>query len=46
MVGGMPMGAGGAGGRDEEERERYAWLMEDEDVWGAHTDAPPPIISE
>jgi hypothetical protein len=39
------MGAGQAGS-GEDERERTAWMVEDEDVWGAHTDAPPPIISE
>jgi hypothetical protein len=44
MAPGM-MGAGQAGS-GEDERERTAWMVEDEDVWGAHTDAPPPIISE
>jgi hypothetical protein len=45
MMGGGMMG-GGQSGQDEEERERTAWMMEDEDVWGANTDAHPPIISE
>lgn len=38
----MPM-RGGAGGNDEDERERSTWLEEDDDVWG-EADAPPSVI--
>jgi hypothetical protein len=34
---------GGAGGNDEDERERSTWLEEDDDVWG-EADAPPSVI--
>ncbi|MFB4301401.1 hypothetical protein [Actinomadura sp. NTSP31] len=43
-MGGMPMGHGGHGGGEEEERERTTWLSEDEDVWGADDDTAPPVI--
>ncbi len=42
-MGGMPMGHGAQGGK-EEERERNTWLTEDEDVWGADDDTAPPVI--
>ncbi|WP_149263103.1 hypothetical protein [Actinomadura sp. K4S16] len=42
-MGGMPMGQGAQGGKDEE-RERNTWLTEDEDVWGADDDTAPPVI--
>jgi hypothetical protein len=42
---GMPMGGmGGAGGGQEQDRERTTWLTEDEDVWGGDDDVAPPII--
>jgi hypothetical protein len=45
FTGGMPMGMGGGnqGGKGEE-RERQAWLSEDQDVWGSDDDITPPII--
>lgn len=43
MMGGM--GAGGMGGNEGGQNEqRNTWLEEDEDVWGADDDAPPPVI--
>jgi uncharacterized protein YukE len=44
MNGGMPMGMGGAGHDQAEERERTTWLTEDEDVWGGDGDVTPPVI--
>ena len=41
---GMPMGAGGGHGGEEQERERTTWLTEDEDVWGGDGDVAPPVI--
>ncbi|SHH05911.1 hypothetical protein [Streptoalloteichus hindustanus] len=43
---GMPTSPGmpGAPGKQEQERERATWLVEDEDVWGANPDAPPGVI--
>jgi hypothetical protein len=35
---------GGHGGSEEKDRQRSAWLAEDEDVWGADVDLPPPVI--
>jgi uncharacterized protein YukE len=41
---GFPMGGAG-GAAAERERRRYAWMYEDEDVWGADgTDCVPPVI--
>lgn len=46
--GAMPMGAGMGGGAHGQEsggeQQRNTWLEEDEDVWGADDDAPPPVI--
>jgi uncharacterized protein YukE len=37
----------GAGGRDEQpERNRLAWLGEDDDFWGAGEPAVPPVIGD
>lgn len=41
---GMVPPMGGAGGQDEQERERSTWLTEDEDVWGLDNNLPPPVI--
>jgi len=41
----MPMaGAGAHGAGEGKEQQRNTWLEEDEDVWGADGDAPPPVI--
>jgi hypothetical protein len=42
----MPMGAGAGagGGKEGKERQRQSWLSEDDDVWGADTDAPGPVL--
>lgn len=37
-----PGGLGARGAMDED--ERTTWLQEDEDVWGANTDAPPGVL--
>lgn len=45
-LGGMPMvplGAAHPGGQGAA-RERTTWLTEDEDVWGADSDAPPAVL--
>jgi len=39
MMGG---GHGGHGSGDGD--DRMTWLQEDDDVWGAGNDAPPPVI--
>lgn len=46
MRGGMMpmMGAGMAGQDGGQEQQRNTWLDEDEDVWGADDDAPPPVL--
>ncbi|GAB3427461.1 WXG100 family type VII secretion target [Flindersiella endophytica] len=44
MMGGGMGGAGGGMGEDGQEAQRNTWLEEDEDVWGADDDAPPPVI--
>ncbi|MEZ0112526.1 hypothetical protein ABH920_006548 [Catenulispora sp. EB89] len=44
---GYPGGMGGMGhgaGKDGEERQRQSWIPEDQDIWGADTSAPPPVI--
>jgi len=42
----MPMApmAGAGGGKDRGERQRAAWLAEDEDVWGAADDGGDPVL--
>jgi hypothetical protein len=41
----MPMAPfGGMGGQGGQERERSAWLSEDEGIWEAGTHAVPPVI--
>ena len=41
---GFPMGGAGAG-QSERERRRYAWMYDDEDIWGADgVDCVPPVI--
>jgi hypothetical protein len=40
----MPPMMGGAGGQQGQDRERSAWLTEDEDIWGADDDVAPPLI--
>lgn len=32
---GMPMGSGGSGGSQDQERQRQAWMNEDKTIWGA-----------
>lgn len=39
----MPM-AGGMGGQSQQDRERSAWLTEDEDIWESDDDVAPPLI--
>jgi uncharacterized protein YukE len=41
---GFPMGAGGSGKRDEQDRNRDAWMNEDADVWTGGSDAVPSLI--
>ncbi|MBS2538655.1 hypothetical protein KGQ20_38505, partial [Catenulispora sp. NF23] len=44
---GYPGGMGGMGhgaGKDGEERQRQSWIPEDQDIWGADTNVPPPVI--
>jgi len=41
MLGGARGGGTADGG---EEHLRSTWLSEDEDVWGADADVPPPVI--
>jgi len=43
VAGGAPMGAGHGGG-SEGGADHSTWLNEDEDVWGADSDAPPPVL--
>jgi hypothetical protein len=38
-----PMGARG-GSKDPAEADRSSWLVEDEDVWGVGTGAPPSVL--
>jgi uncharacterized protein YukE len=41
---GLPMGGAGAS-QSERERRRYAWMYDDEDIWGADgVDCVPPVI--
>lgn len=41
----MPMMGAGMGGHDAgQDQQRNTYLEEDEDVWGADDDAPPPVI--
>jgi hypothetical protein len=42
----MPMApmAGAGGGKDRGERQRAAWLTEDEDVWGADADGGDAVL--
>jgi len=35
---GMPMGAGGGGGSQDKERQRQAWMNEDQNIWGLPDD--------
>jgi hypothetical protein len=39
----MPM-AGGMGAQSQQDRERSAWLTEDEDIWESDDDVAPPLI--
>jgi hypothetical protein len=39
----MPM-AGGMGGQNQQDRERSAWLTEDEKIWESDDDVAPPLI--
>jgi hypothetical protein len=39
----FPMG-GGASGQQDKERQRQAWMNEDEDIWGLPKDNIPPVI--
>jgi hypothetical protein len=39
-----PMGAGAGGGKDSKERQRKAFLNEDDDVWGADGGEAPPVL--
>ncbi|GAA4505341.1 hypothetical protein GCM10023191_060900 [Actinoallomurus oryzae] len=39
----MPPMMGGQQGQSQD-RERNAWLTEDEDIWGADDDMAPPLI--
>jgi hypothetical protein len=44
---GMPMippGAGMGQGGQKQDRQRGSWLPEDEDVWGANSDASDPVL--
>lgn len=44
---GMPMSPGmgaGSGGKENKERQRQSWLPEEDDIWGADTDAPGPVL--
>ena len=38
---GFPMAGAGAGNQSEKERQRHAWMYEDEDIWGGPTDCVP-----
>jgi hypothetical protein len=38
------VGAPGSGDRGQVDADRSTWLIEDEDVWGARTDAAPPVL--
>ena len=40
---GMPMGGSGSGQQDKE-RQRQAWMHEDEDIWGVPKDDVGPVI--
>lgn len=40
---GFPMTGVGAG-QSEKDRQRQAWMYEDEDIWGLPTDCIPPVI--
>jgi hypothetical protein len=41
---GFPMGGAGTG-QSERERRRYAWMYDDEDIWGTDgVDCVPPVI--
>ena len=39
-----PMGAGAGGGKESKERQRKAFLTEDDDVWGADGGEPPAVL--
>jgi hypothetical protein len=43
---GMPMspGMGAGGGKENKERQRQSWLPEEDDIWGAESDAPGPVL--
>lgn len=43
-VTGMPMGAGAGHGAGGEGETHSTWLNEDDDVWGADSDAPPSVL--
>ncbi len=40
----MPPMMGGAQGAGKQDRERSAWMTEDENIWGADDDVAPPLI--
>jgi hypothetical protein len=44
--GGIPMSpmGGAGGGKENKERQRQSWLPEEDDVWGADTDAVGPVL--
>jgi hypothetical protein len=42
-MGMMPM-TGDAGGGQDKERQRRAWMNEDDDIWGVPRDNVPPVI--
>lgn len=35
---------GGAGSQQEQERQRYAWMNDDDDIWGVPAEGQPPVI--
>lgn len=43
-MGGMPMGGSGGGGQQGEERQRQAWMNQDDSIWGVPDDDVGPII--
>jgi hypothetical protein len=40
----LPPGTGMGQGGQKQDRQRAAWLPEDEDIWGANTDASGPLL--
>ena len=44
LLGAAPVGAGLAGQGSGTERDHAAWLVEDDDLWGTDSTAPPGVL--